>query len=289
MTMPTPDDTAVFTLVFSKGLAERNRLPIQQVIKTLQEFQEMVREVGKQVQRRNGVENPDGDFGIELLATMGGLVFRKGSLKAAGAATRDIVNAQETLSLIIDNVRSYSKQGAPQVAPEDAAIARRMYKIGELQREAKTDLALKIRVNREKQQTATLNERAIVNLESLNSPMMRVGGVSLFGRLRQLNDRSKEDDGGTHFWGELITDTDEKWRLRFPSSSVSDVIPLFRRQVFVRGDATYYGNRSPRLDVRHFEHDSDRDYVAAFDALREYGQEVFGDAEPESLIRELHS
>jgi hypothetical protein len=60
--MPKTDDATTFTLIFRKGLADRNRLPIEQVIKTLQEFREMMREVGQQVQRRKGVENPDGDF-----------------------------------------------------------------------------------------------------------------------------------------------------------------------------------------------------------------------------------
>src|SRR5260370_35674805 len=127
LNMPKLDDAAIFTLVFSKGLADRNRLPIEQVIKTLQEFQEMVREVGKQVQRRNGVQSPDGDFGIELVASTTGIVFHKGSLKANGAATRDIVNGQETLHLILHNVRSYAKKGVARVEPEETAIGRRMY------------------------------------------------------------------------------------------------------------------------------------------------------------------
>jgi hypothetical protein len=123
--MARDDDATTFTLVFKNGLANRNRLPIEQVIGTLREFKEMVREVGVQVQRRNGADNPNGDFGIELLASTTGLVFRKGSLKANAAATRDIVNAQETLHLIVNNVRSYGKKALIQSTDqEDAVIAR---------------------------------------------------------------------------------------------------------------------------------------------------------------------
>lgn len=233
--MQKTDDATTFTLIFRKGLAERNRLPIEQVIRTLQEFREMMREVGQQVQRRNGVESPDGDFGIELVASATGLTFRKGSLKANAVATRDIANAQETLYLIVSNVRSYSSKAtlAQSAEPEEAAIARRMYKIGELQREAKTELAVQVKVNKERTKTATLDECAIVHLETMSAPLMRVGGLTLYGRLRQLTDRSKDEDGGKFFWGELLTDTSEIWRLRFSSDKVREVLPLFKHQVCV--------------------------------------------------------
>lgn len=281
-------ENTAFTLVFRKGLAERNRLPIQQVIKTLQEFQEMIREVGQQVQRRNGVENADGDFGIELVASATGLVFRKGSLKANAAATRDLANAQETLTLIYSNVRSYSKPVAMQMEPASAVIARRMYKIGELQREAKTELAVVVRISEQRTKTATLTERAIANLETVNAPQMRVGGITLFGRLRQLNDRSKEDDGGKYFWGELHTDAHERWRLRFPSGDVGRITAMFRRQVVVTGNATYFGAQRPRLDVSTIFPDPHRNYLEAFAELSAAGNALFGDADSNDLLKELH-
>jgi hypothetical protein len=200
------------------------------------------------------------------------------------------VNAQETLYLIVDNVRSYGNKALPQVGePEEAAIARRMYKIGELQREAKTELAVQVKVNRERARTATLNERAIVRLETMNTPLMRVGGVTLYGRLRQLNDRSKDEDGGKYFWGELVTDASETWRIRFPSESVQRVLPLFRHQVCVFGDATYFGSKSPRLDVQDFHQDEERDYLAAFDSFRTTGEQLFGEVNSEELLKELHN
>lgn len=285
--MARNDDSTTFTLVFKKGLAERNRLPIEQVIKTLQEFQEMVREVGKQVQRRNGVERPDGDFGIELLASATGLVFRKGSLKANAAPTRDLVNAQETLHLIVDNVRSYAKPAVAVPDAEEATIARRMTRIGELQREARTELAVQVKTKEHRLQTATLTERAIVNLETMNAPQMKIAGLDLYGRLRQLNDRSRDDEGGEYFWGELVTDTDEIWRLRFKVGNLDDVLPLFRHQVYVAGNATYFGAANPRLEVHDIRPDADRDYLAAFDVMRGLGHDLFGDADGDELLQAM--
>lgn len=279
-------DSAAFTLVFRNGLAERNRLPIEQVIRTLQEFQEMLREVGRQVQLRAGVPNPDGDFGIELLATEAGKVFRKGSLKANATATKDLENAKASLQLIYSNVRSYARPLGSLMNPENMVIARRMAKIGTLQREARTDLALVVKTGTGAPRTATLNEKAIVNLQTLNEPQMRVAGVTLFGKLRQLNDRSKTEDG-RYFWGELLAENSEKWSLRFKSADVAQVLPLFRHQVVVSGDATYFGTKHPRLDVSSYAVDEQRDYLAAFDLLSKAGEDLFGDVDARDLLAEM--
>ena len=172
--------------------------------------------------------------------------------------------------------------------PSDAVIARRMYKIGELQREAKTELAVVVKIREHPTRTATLTERAIVNLESMSAPQMRIGGVTLYGKLRQLNDRSKEDDGGKFFWGELHTDAQEKWRLRFQSSDVGRITSLFRNQVVVNGNATYFGTQSPRLDVSTIFPDPQRNYLDAFAELTVAGNALFGDADSNDLLKELH-
>ena len=39
----------IFTLKFEKGLADRNRLPLEQVIKILQEFRQMIIEAGREI------------------------------------------------------------------------------------------------------------------------------------------------------------------------------------------------------------------------------------------------
>jgi hypothetical protein len=77
--MPKKTETT-FSVVFKKGMALKNRLPLSHVISTLRELDYMIREVGRKVQQENGRQEPDGDFGIELLAGATGLAFHKGSL-----------------------------------------------------------------------------------------------------------------------------------------------------------------------------------------------------------------
>jgi hypothetical protein len=61
----------IFSVVFDKGEAAKHRLPLSHVISSLRELDLLIRELGQKIQRANGVRNPDGDFGIELLATSG--------------------------------------------------------------------------------------------------------------------------------------------------------------------------------------------------------------------------
>ena len=56
----------IFHIRFTEGLATRNRLPLDHVIRVLTEIKGMLESVGKQIQRQRGVENPSGDFGLEL-------------------------------------------------------------------------------------------------------------------------------------------------------------------------------------------------------------------------------
>ncbi len=85
-------EPVVFQIEFKKGKAAHNRLPLAHVLAALQELDLMIRELGKKVQRDSGMENPDGDFGIELLAGPAGAAFPKGSVKSRWAITRDIEN-----------------------------------------------------------------------------------------------------------------------------------------------------------------------------------------------------
>src|SRR2546428_3683574 len=102
----------VFSIIFKKGTAEKNRLPLTHVIATLRELDSMIREVGRRVQREAGIETPDGDFGIELLAGATGLAFQKGSVKTASAITRDVRNGTETLTRIIQTTDIIEKKRA---------------------------------------------------------------------------------------------------------------------------------------------------------------------------------
>lgn len=94
-------EPVIFSIVFKDGVANQNRLPLSHVLATLQELDQMVKEVGRRIQRDNGVENPDGDFGIELLAGATGIAFRKGSVKASAAITRDVENGLRAVQSVI--------------------------------------------------------------------------------------------------------------------------------------------------------------------------------------------
>jgi hypothetical protein len=55
------------------------------------------------------------------------------------------------------------------------------------------------------------------------------------------------------------------------------------------GNATYFGAKNPRLDVTGIFRDEERDYLAAFESMRECGREIFGDADADELKRELYN
>ena len=88
----TAQSGAIFSVVFDKGMAAKHRLPLSHVINTLRELDLLIRELGKTIQRANGVRTPDGDFGIELLANSSGFAFRKGSIESRAAITKDVAN-----------------------------------------------------------------------------------------------------------------------------------------------------------------------------------------------------
>jgi hypothetical protein len=282
------DDAASLELVFQKGMADSHRLPIDQVIRTLQEFQELVREVGRRVQTKNGVENPDGDFGLQLVGNRAGMIFRKGSLKAGAVATRDVANAKRTFNLITANVNAYTKKSVRPATIEDAIVARRLLRIGDLQKSSRTQIAIVTKGTEMASTKATLTEATWQHLRAAAQPHMKVEGLTLYGRLRQLNDRSKSEDTDGHFWGELAGEGQEVWRLRFPADRLGEVLPLFRQQVTVEGDATYFGFRHPRLIVKHIAKEPERDLVGAVTVLRSGAMKRFADFTTEELLAELH-
>ena len=90
--MARPEDP-VFVVNLSQGLANRRRLPLEHVLSILSEVRQMIAETGREVQHAHGHQNPDGDFGLELLAGEGGTAFHGGSVEARIAMTTDRENA----------------------------------------------------------------------------------------------------------------------------------------------------------------------------------------------------
>jgi hypothetical protein len=282
-------DSAVFTIVFRKGLADRNRLPLEHVIRTLQELDELIKEVGRQVQRERGIENPTGDFGIELLAGRSGIAFRKGSLKASAAVTSDLDNAEIAVTRVIQTTNLLEKKQPASIGTANAPIIRRLSRLTTWQRKDRTELRLEWKKKGQRIKTAKFGEAAVQTIESISAAQMTVEGLTLYGKLRELKDRTLEsdEDETKGFWGELLTDAGERWRLLFRSADETRVLPLFRRQVMVMGDATYFKAYNPRLEVRSIDRDPERDYLGAFDKYEGSDSSDFGDVSVQDLLKEL--
>jgi hypothetical protein len=280
-------DAAIFTIIFRKGLADRRRLPLSHVIRTLQEVDELIREVGKQVQKERGIKEPTGDFGIELLAGRSGMVFKAGSLRAENAVTRDLDSAQIVMARVLDTADLLEKQKPPSIDPANAPIIRRFARISGYQREDRTELGMEWRKAGQRTKTAKFTEAGIETIESISGAGFTVESVTLYGKLRELKDKSKIDEEGKFIWGELVADNSEVWRVRFPVSKLTEVLPLFSKQVMVTGDATYFKANNPRLIADRIVADPERDYLAAFDKHQGSDAAIFGDTDVQELLKEI--
>jgi hypothetical protein len=277
-----------FTITLSKGMATRHRLLLDHVIDVLREFKAMVKDVGIAIQRENGVQYPTGDFGIELLATASGKVFRRGSIDATAAITLDVANGLKAVDTIITTANAIEKK--KEIPLEDAKgrrIVRGLMKISDVQKMDKTEFEIKRVAPNAGKKSAKVTERGVQQLQALESDAVRVDGVTVFGKLLELRDRSQSEEMGDRFWGELRGDNDEVWRVQFDSKRDADkATRLFTKQVEVYGDATYFKAKSPRLVARKFKEDARRNYVAAFDELEGSDKDLYGTESLEDLIDE---
>jgi hypothetical protein len=280
-------DTPIFTVTLKRGMADNHRLPLSHVIDVLKEIDLLIREVGKAIQRENGVAEPNGDFGIQLLATSSGVVFRKGSITATAAITQDIPNGRRAVQQIISTAAAFERKRPVSVEDEAGTyIVRRFGKIGLIQKEDHTQLGLELRnPGLRKRPKAIFGQTGIATLQAIEARCFDIEQMTLFGRLRELRDRSK-DEAAKHFWGELLLDNDHVWHLRFPANEAERIIKLFRKQVEVQGTATYFASRNPRLVVSQITEDKERDYLQAFDDLLGVDKDLYGAEKLDDLIRE---
>jgi hypothetical protein len=99
-----PIDSPVFTIQLRKGLADRQRLPLADVVFILDEVRLMIVDIGREIQHELGIDKPTGDFGLELLAGPQGILFAPGSVQAHIAITSNIdtgiLAAQRVVSTI---------------------------------------------------------------------------------------------------------------------------------------------------------------------------------------------
>lgn len=284
--MPKRFDPAIFSVIFAKGKAAENRLPLSHVIATLRELDLMIKEIGKQIQRSSGDQNPTGDFGIELLADKRGIVFQKGSLKAKAAITRDVENGIKAVTRVINTTNSIDKKRPVSVDERDAPVLRHLAVITKVQEPDKTELHLELKPRGKPAKKGKFTVSGIQTIKKLAASDFKIYDVTLYGKLRGLTDRSRaeqEDD----IWGELTEENGNTWRIKFKPHDLDKARTLFTQQVIARGDASYFRTAYPRLDVSAIRVEEGRDYLKGLDDFARIYEDVFGETDPQDIIKEL--
>jgi hypothetical protein len=282
--MPKKTETT-FSVVFKKGMAKRNRLPLTHVIATLRELDFMIREVGRKVQQERGRQEPDGDFGVELLAGAVGLAFHKGSVKATAAMTKDVRNGFEALTRIVKTTDIIEKKQNVAVDEFGAPVVRGLARISAYQEKNHTQLQLQIRQGRVTER-ALFSEKGVGMIRELNAAEFAIDSVTLYGKLRKLTDQSRVEDQDD-IWGELLEDNGDKWRIKFHPVDFDKARKLFTKQVIVFGDASYFKTKLPRIDVKDITEEKKRDYVAAFDRFSQEYERILGDRDAKKILADI--
>jgi hypothetical protein len=272
-----------------KGLADRHRVPLADVLSVLDELRLMIAEVGRKIQKARGMANPNGDFGLELVGGEHGTIFRKGSIEMDVAITMNsvtgILATQEVLRTF-DALES--ENGVPEPdRPLDRRLLRRMSRVARVQRRDRMELEVGIyRPGFDEPYRATFGRAAMDTLKALQTPSFQVEGVSLYGKLIVLADHDLTDETDKGFWGELIRSDGETWRVQFRSGDNEAVNKLFRQQVHITGKAVYYRVATPKIVVETIELDTERDYESAFDELFGSYKKVFN-SDLKTLIKQM--
>lgn len=279
MSRPNSTKETVVWITFQKGLADRKRLPLAHVLTVLEEFRQMITEVGRTLQLQKGVPNPTGDFGLEVLASSQGMIFRPGSLQITCAITQDVRTGILAAQHVVRTISTLESETFP--PPEDEEInryvVRRLNRIAPIQEKDKIEMHLAVkRPGFPKALTATFGVTAAALARSLQAPTFRMEDMTLYGKLFELSDHStSEEEIGKYFWGELRRENGEVWRVQFKADDLTLVTPLFRKQVALTGVALYYRVASPKLIADRIELDKDRDFEMAFEELYGCDKDIY--------------
>lgn len=261
-------DEAVLIVKLQKGLAERQRLPLDHVLRVLEEVRQMVADAGREVQRDMGLETPNADFGLELLAGTSGVLFRRGSVQAQIALTSNVQAGLLAAHRVVDTIKSLEKKRYTPEGEADKTIVRRLNRIAKIQETDKTEMQFSLRKPGAKQPTtAVFGEAAVATAISLQAPVFQMQDATITGKLYELKTDTSDEEGEKRFWGELRRDNGETWRVQFPQERRRDVAALFSEQVQISGTAKYYRIATPKLIVKAIAPDTERDYESAFDEL----------------------
>jgi hypothetical protein len=283
------NESPIFIVRLEKGLADRQRLPLQHVIAVLEEVRQMICEAGREVQRDKGFERPSGDFGLELVAGSRGVLFQPGSVQAHIAITQDVQSGVLAAERVISLVTRLGERDLHELDdPTERQIVRRLNRIAKFQRTDKTELRMVVqKPSSQAVEQAIFGDAAIETIRSLQAPVFEMEGLTVFGKLYELRDRDEEDEENDRgFWGELRRENGETWRIQFASSDTERAVSLFRKQVAVTGHAKYYRIANPKLIVREIVPDIDRDYETAFEELFGSDRESLG-TDARALLREM--
>lgn len=280
--MPKNQSDTIFSISLEKGLADRHRLPIGQVISVLNGVRQMLIDAGRELQKQRGVGYSHNlDFGLELVADEHGHAFTKGSLRAKIAITSNVELGIEAAGRVLQTVRELN---APPKKPikrigvsqdsVQSGIVNHLDRMAFIHDRSKVQAKFRVIVPRAlkpkdsaSKNTVVFGAPAIRRLAALREPVFSEENVTLYGKLVELKDRSQMDDTHGKFWGELRRDNGERWRIQFDDDCEATAVPLFRQQVCVYGTAHYFQTRTPKLIASGVDPDATRDYVAAFDGL----------------------
>jgi hypothetical protein len=262
-------DAPVLIVKLQKGLADRQMLPLEHVIRVLEEVRQMVLDAGRQIERETGIEKDTG-FGLELLAGKRGLLFQGGSVQAQIAITANTQTGILAARQLVNTVNSLERGKYSPEGEADKSIVRRLNRIAKIQQTDKTEMQLAIA----RPGAATIKEKAVfgeaaaATAWSIQAPVFQMQQMVLYGKLNELKDADAEDDEREHgFWGELRRENGEAWRIQFKATDTENASSLFRKQVMVRGLAKYYRIATPKLIAEDIAPDTERDYEQAFDEL----------------------
>lgn len=291
---PQKQTHPVFTIRFTEGLATRNRLPLDHVIRVLTEIKGMIETAGKRIQRERGSHDPNGDFGLELV---GG--FQKGSVTAALMLTKNTEAGVLAASQVLDTVTGLNADTfkpsrhittTPRRTELDPRLVTRLGNISKVQEIDKTRVEMRlVTPGTARPLTAVFDRRTTAVINKLREPNFAVEELTVYGKLRELRDKYDDDDESKKaFFGELLGDDGIVYRVEFKPKDEDAARRLFRKQVAVTGNVTYYKAKSPLIAVTEIEPDQERDYESAFDELYGSSPEL-AKTDLKTLLRQLDS
>jgi hypothetical protein len=253
-------------------------LPLDHVIRVLEEVRQMVLDAGREIQRDKGLERISTEFGLEVLTSERGILFKGGSVEAQIAVTANTQTGILAAKRIVQTVNDLTRKKYTPVTEADRSIVRRLNRITRIQRIDRTELQIAVIPAAGKRMTAkqaTFGDAAAEAAWSIQAPVFQMEHMVLYGKLYELKDADSEDED-RGFWGELHRESGELWRIQFRAKDADKAAGLFRKQVTVTGTAKYYRIAAPKLVADDIVADKERDYESAFDELYGCDNEVSG-------------